>query len=67
MKKLNQDSTECPHCGASLVGDPIPEESKEWYGNRTHYSLVIAITIQGFDYTSAYACPYCEKVDDREW
>lgn len=59
----------CPHCGASLQGDAIPQEyiDKGFYApETTHYSRRIGVNIQGvYDGTLYHACPDCGKVWPR--
>ena len=43
-KVLNYYSTECPHCHANLVGDPIPEKDQDAFG-ATHFSRIIGIEL----------------------
>jgi len=49
----------CPYCGASWVGDPIPEESQESYG-ATHFKREIGLYDMELDITIAFKCPDCE-------
>ncbi len=53
----------CPACGASLVGDPIPEDAREHHGGATHYRREIGIYDRSLDRTVAYRCPDC----GHEW
>lgn len=48
--------TNCPGCNISLVGDPIPEEVREGYGNHTHYRREIMITNTNLP---RFQCPDC--------
>lgn len=50
----------CPHCGVSLLGDPIPEENQKYYAG-THWKREIGIYDWGKDRTVAYQCPDCKK------
>ena len=63
MQKLNVNSTECPHCGANLLGAPIPEKSRPSFGNATHFLRVIGIERRDDDYISSYRCPDCGAED----
>src|SRR5688572_19903865 len=49
----------CPHCGANLVGDEIPENRRHMFGGSTHYSRVMAIDDR--DRTTHYECPDCGR------
>lgn len=57
----------CPHCHASLIGEPIPEEQRQsgCYGNSTHWRREIAIYDRGKDRTVAFECPDCGKRWER--
>jgi hypothetical protein len=54
----------CPHCKANLVGDPIPEATRELFGNKTHFHRIIAVVDR--DRCIHYQCPDCEKVIPNE-
>lgn len=57
----------CPKCGVSFQGEPIPEKSRQdgSYGNSTHFSRVIGIYSRGMDRTTQWRCPDCGHVWDR--
>ena len=55
--------TTCPLCGVSLIGDLIPERSREFYGNATHFSQVVSVYSLRQDRIVAWACPAC----DGQW
>lgn len=63
--KLTLTSTECPHCGVSLIGKEIPEEHREAFGGATHGLRQIGIERLGDDYISSVRCPDCGKEDSR--
>lgn len=51
---------ECPHCGADLKGDPIPEEYRHFYGNATHFRREIGVEVRGvYDGVLYWRCPDC--------
>lgn len=52
----------CPHCSASLLGNPIPEEDRHLFGE-THFSRKIGMYDMELDRTVAYCCPDCRQ----EW
>lgn len=56
----------CPYCQVSLIGDPIPDESRQYYGSNTHFSRVIALYSRERDMTVAWRCPDCLKKWDRK-
>ena len=51
----------CPHCKADLKGEPIPEESRHYYGKKTHFLRTIGIYSQERDRTEFWQCPDCGK------
>jgi len=53
----------CPSCGASWLGEPIPEGSRKWYGDATHFRRAIAVYDRDQDRTTGWACPDCGKVE----
>lgn len=57
--------TECPHCGANLVGAEIPLTHREYFGGKTHGSRLIAIYDRDRDRTSHYECPDCRTRIER--
>lgn len=71
-ERLNHNSKVCPHCGANLVGDPIPEKYLEHYNklgapreewDTFNFSRLIGIEIQGRDRTDGWMCPDCQVTD----
>lgn len=52
---------QCPHCGADLRGDPIPQEYLDaGYYSGTHYSRVIGVQVRGeYDGVLYWSCPDC--------
>jgi DNA-directed RNA polymerase subunit RPC12/RpoP len=55
------DKTNCPHCGANLIGNPIPDDIKAEYGNASHFSRIVGLYDQKTQRIKAYECPDCEK------
>lgn len=65
--KLHHTSKVCPYCNANLVGEPIPLESQEAYGD-THFSRLIGIELSydhpdHYDGVSFWKCPDCGTED----
>jgi hypothetical protein len=63
------ETQECPKCGASLRGDPIPERSQSIYGS-THFSNVIGVQYawddpNHYDGVSEWRCPHCGYREGR--
>ncbi|PED16335.1 hypothetical protein CON01_00365 [Bacillus thuringiensis] len=65
-KQLETNEESCPHCNASLQGEPIPLGVQMYYGT-THYSRKIGIYSMETDRTTHYQCPDCEQQWKREW
>jgi len=62
MKRLDN----CPKCNVSLIGEPIPEESKEFYGEVTHFRREVGIEVLGlYDGVAFWRCPDCNHQWDR--
>lgn len=57
----------CPKCGASWVGEPIPENQRELFGGKTHFSRRINVYDRGKDRTVALRCPDCGDQVARDW
>lgn len=55
------DPESCPHCHNSLQGAEIPETSRHFYGNATHFSRLIGIS--NGDSIHTWKCPDC----NHEW
>lgn len=50
---------DCPHCGASMDGGPIPEDSRHLYGPPYRWSRAIGIYSVERDRTVRFECPDC--------
>lgn len=61
--RLHEDSEVCPHCGLSLVDQPIPEDLREFYGGRKFFSSLMMQLSLLFDRVLAFSCPYCKTID----
>lgn len=50
----------CPHCGTSLQGAPIPDDLRQHYGDATHFQRFIGVEVAGvYDGALFYRCPDC--------
>ncbi len=52
----------CPHCGVSLLGAPIPQASRDkgYYGDATHFRRELGVEIAGvYDGVLYWTCPDC--------
>lgn len=49
----------CPYCGASLIGDPIPQEVIDHY-SESHYRREIGIYDREQDELIGYQCTDCD-------
>jgi hypothetical protein len=57
-------SDTCPSCSSNLQGETIPEEHREMFGGKTHFSRLIGVEIQGlYDGVAYWKCPDC----GHEW
>lgn len=59
---MSESPDVCPHCQASLVGEPIPEKDQHLFG-ATHFNR--AIGVSNGDSVIYYRCPDCSKKIDR--
>lgn len=51
----------CPNCKVSLIGKPIPENIRHYYGDSTHWRRDIAIEYpEKYDGVWEYMCPDCK-------
>jgi hypothetical protein len=53
------DPNACPLNGCSLLGAPIPEESRQHYGTATHFRREIGIETDAYDGMLYFVCPDC--------
>lgn len=60
---MNPDN--CEKCQASFIGDPIPEASRHYYGNATHFRNEIGLYDMYRDRTTQWKCHKCGYVWDR--
>lgn len=53
----------CPKCNVTLIGDPIPEKDREFFGNSTHFRREIGMEYPEFyDGTVEWRCPDCKHL-----
>jgi len=52
---------ECPHCHASLLGNPIPVEDQHLFGDKTHFSTAMGFYCMITDRTIYTYCPHCNQ------
>lgn len=58
----------CPHCQASWIGNPIPPQHQEAYGNNTHFNDAIALRCRESYEVVAWECPDCHsRFDAGTW
>jgi rubrerythrin len=55
----------CPKCGVSLEGEPIPERYLSMYGGKTRFSRAIGLYDRDRDRTTHWQCPDCKHTWDR--
>ena len=56
----------CPHCGADLTGEPIPEPDLKYFPGRTHFPRVGITVHPDSGEFIAYRCPDCNGTWERE-
>lgn len=52
----------CPVCGASLIGNEIPETLRKEFGNRSHYTRLVECYDWKTNQKTGYECPDCGEV-----
>lgn len=58
--KEEETMDNCPHCGVSLLGEPIPEARRELFGGATHFKREIMVEVRGvYDGGLYFICPDC--------
>ena len=60
---MMSEPTECPHCQAQLQGEEIPEDQREMFGGKTHFSRLIGIS--NGDRVMWFECPECRGRVER--
>jgi len=60
------DLPNCPACGSSWQGEPIPEQMQYLFGGSKFFARVIAISSRRQDRVVAYQCPDCPTCWDRD-
>lgn len=58
----------CPNCNSSWIGDPIPQDIIEHYGDSTHWQRELHIDggfLGIYDGTVVIKCPDCKVVMPR--
>ena len=57
----------CPSCGVSFQGEPIPVEHRDkYYGGKTHFSRLIGISDMSLDCVVQWQCPDCGHTWGRD-
>lgn len=49
----------CPECKSDLIGDPIPEHSRDLFGGAAFFERQIGIYDRNLDAVVAFRCPDC--------
>jgi hypothetical protein len=58
---LTGDEDFCPICRSNWKTKPIPEQHRHFYGDKTHFSDLIGIEVQGFyDGVAIWECQSCK-------
>jgi hypothetical protein len=51
----------CPHCGVSLIGDPIPEDRQKYYSPPYFWRREIGVELpEKYDGVWYWQCPDCK-------
>jgi hypothetical protein len=59
--RILADLKTCPHCGCSLVGEPMTDGQREFFGSgHTHFSRLWARYDEEQDRAVAFTCPDCK-------
>ena len=53
----------CPMCEVTFVGEPMPEEGREYYSPPYNWVRVIGVYDRNADRTTHWQCPDCK----HEW
>lgn len=56
----------CPHCGADLIGESIPEHVREHYSPPYYWKRKIGVYSLELDRTTHWQCPDCEGKWERK-
>jgi predicted RNA-binding Zn-ribbon protein involved in translation (DUF1610 family) len=64
-KRPLSEVSNCPNCGVSLIGPPIPEEHREHYGGATNFRREIGHYDIERDRTVSLSCPDCGYEEER--
>ena len=59
MKHSILNRNNCPACGASLIGNVIPEDMRREYGNRKHFTRLVECRDWNTKKLNGYECPDC--------
>jgi hypothetical protein len=54
-----EQEDKCKINGCDLKGSEIPEKDRWMFGNKTHFSQMIAISDRHLDRVTEYLCPKC--------
>ena len=58
----------CPNCGVTWIGEPIPDSDREFFGGKTHFRREIGVEIRGkYDGVDHWKCPDCLATFDRSY
>lgn len=49
----------CPLCGVSWIGNPIPDDLKKENGNRSHFSRLVQVLDWKSKRITGHECPDC--------
>lgn len=58
---MSEQLTACPHCGADLIGEEIPEKQRQMFGGHTHFNRLIGQYDPDRDRVVQWECPDCHQ------
>ena len=62
---VDEKTKTCPACGASWIGEPIPEEDQHLFGGAKSASRLVGKTDWDLDMVCEWICPDCDARWDR--
>lgn len=66
-KVILEGPEKCLDCGVSFKAEKIPKNSKEFYGELTHFSKLIGVYDVDLDRTVFFKCPECPARYGRDY
>lgn len=67
IKSITGMEDECPECGGTWIGEPIPEHQQDLFGGAKFYRKVMGLYDHNKDMVTQYLCPHCDTLFNREF